>query len=827
MTSTAKSYQPIVISSNCTRAEPSQILLTSPVQETNVGGLAPNVVEDIATSKVIPKVTDTATSSAGPLTRIAISNLPAKVVYPSEPNGHAILPDDATLTGGGACMADVLPRHLWSLPPVDELDSRTGVESRREKKIVKQKKSNLVRADVQAPPIQPDLPFSGSDDLDDFIAPAKPILKPRFLKDSKFVLPDGSYFVDKILPSPVMKLVEHSKYDLKYFVELHHQASAAGSRGQYRWPEYTPNYIGARIPLHHTNFNLDCWRENLIGYDHVELVQFLEFGFPLGLRDLPELVPAKANHGSAYQFYPYLDKFFASGLLKGGVTGPCGASPFSSPMVSPLMTAPKKPASRRAVYDGTFGEHSLNNATPSEYYMGVRCEYSYPKIADFQKLVLKCGCGCYLWKRDLSRYYLQLPLDPTEYKHTCAVWRGLLFFFVALMFGLRHSGLQGQKVSNAVSWIHRNKGLEYLPPNSLECSRVETIRENDPVVHQAIAPNLDPDRPLPYNCVNYSDDLAGCEETLHKADASFKSLGELFKSLGLEESVEKSSKPSTVMTFLGVEFNTQNLTMSVPGEKLQELRSDLQLWVRRTTATKRELQSIIGKLFWVSKMVKHSRSFISRLLQQLRDMQGTQDNRKVPLSSECRKDVIWWSMYLRTFNGVSAIVNDEDSQQPLDLLMLSSFKVYAGDANLWGGGGWYEEEYWSREFPHFLKSSAIPVHLKEFWVLLASCWIWGDAWSGSPVYLFCDNSSVVDSILYQKPRDQDLSSMLREFLYVVCLKKFYPIIRKIDTKSNFLVDHISRRYDHDSAVKTFALAGKPGMRRVTIPDDRFKLSAPW
>ena len=188
----------------------------------------------------------------------------------------------------------------------------------------------------------------------------------------------------------------------------------------------------------------------------------------------------------------------------------------------------------------------------------------------------------------------------------------------------------------------------------------------------------------------------------------------------LEESIEKASKPSTVMTFLGVEFNTQNLTMSVPGEKLQELRSDLQLWVRKTTATKKELQSIIGKLFWVSKMVKHSRSFISRLLQQLRDMQGTPDNKKVPLTSECKKDVSWWSMYLRTFNGVSAIVNDEDSQQPLDLLMLSSFKVYAGDANLWGGGGWYGEEYWSREFPHFLKSSEIPVHIKEFYVLIVS-----------------------------------------------------------------------------------------------------------
>ena len=95
------------------------------------------------------------------------------------------------------------------------------------------------------------------------------------------------------------------------------------------------------------------------------------------------------------------------------------------------------------------------------------------------------------------------------------------------------------------------------------------------------------------------------------------------------------------------------------------------------------------------------------------------------------------------------------------------------------------------------------------------------------MYLFCDNDSVCDTISYQKPRDPDLGSLLREFLYVVCLKKFSPIIRKIDTKLNFLADHISRRYDSESADKLFKSVGKPGMRVIDIPDHRFKLSAPW
>ena len=119
----------------------------------------------------------------------------------------------------------------------------------------------------------------------------------------------------------------------------------------------------------------------------------MEFGFPMGLDQVSTLNPALANHGSAYQFYPWLDKFFTTGLLRGGVTSPCGTVPYGEAMISPLMTAEKKPSSRRAVFDATYGQHSLNNATPCEYYLGVKTEYTYPKIEDFRNIILKCGVG--------------------------------------------------------------------------------------------------------------------------------------------------------------------------------------------------------------------------------------------------------------------------------------------------------------------------------------------------------------------------------------------------------------------------------------------------
>ena len=66
-----------------------------------------------------------------------------------------------------------------------------------------------------------------------------------------------------------------------------------------------------------------------------------------------------------------------------------------------------------------------------------------------------------------------------------------------------------------------------------------------------------------------------------RAVLSFQLLRELFCELGLEESVSKAYEPSTRMPYLGVEFDTVAMTMSVPGEKLEELRADLNLWLKR------------------------------------------------------------------------------------------------------------------------------------------------------------------------------------------------------------------------------------------------------
>ena len=678
---------------------------------------------------------------------------------------------------GGVGHLDIASTHLWGNTPV------TGCAAKR--------------SPLKVSCHEPDLPFSEEIDLPDMLGIApKQVHKVGRLLDLIVDLPVGK-FTDKVLPAPEHAMQVNTAFTPDYFVALHNICAAPGVRADgTRYESYTPNHIGARISLPHCKLKLDRWRYHLIGYEHVELCQYLEFGFPLGLTTEVELESKTRNHGSSYMWYSFVDKFVTTEVRECGMSGPFKASPWVNIVVSPMMTAHKKPLARRTVYDASFGPGSLNGATPCDTYMGQPTHYTYPRIEDYRKMVLRAGKGSYMWKVDLSRFYLQLPMDPIEFNKVAVVWRGLFFFFVGLAFGLRHSGLQGQRVTDAVSWILRRLGLE-----SAICQ--------------------------PYSVCNYVDDLGGVEKTKPRASNAFTALRELLTDLGLEENVKKAVPPTREITYLGVQFNSTSMEMSVPPDKLAEIKEEIRRWELKTTINKKELQSLLGKLFWVAKVVHYSRAFMGRLLEQLRSISKVHDKKKIKFSEESRKDIRWWNRYLEDFNGISMIVNEDPIPLSYEQLLDAPHEIMAGDATPTGGGAWHGDEYWSDHLPHHLQDPQLPIHLKEFWVLIVAAKLWGDSWTGRTIVMYCDNDSVVETILKKKPRDTALLNLLREFLYIVVTKKFFPVLRKIDTKKNEIADFLSRRFDEPGAKRIFAKFGLTNMKKVVPRTNLFSFTSNW
>ena len=237
--------------------------------------------------------------------------------------------------------------------------------------------------------------------------------------------------------------------------------------------------------------------------------------------------------------------------------------------------------------------------------------------------------------------------------------------------------------------------------------------------------------------------------------------------------------------------------MRVNSSKCQELKAELEKWSKKTVATKSDLQSILGKLLWVSRAIKFSRCFVLRIIAELKKLKF--QSQKITLSHDVRKDLIWWEKFMLVFNGVHLLVPNEPSIQ------------ISGDACPMGYGVWNPDtrEYFSSKFPLSLQDPQIPIHIKEFICIILAVKQWGPQWAGKQINIFCDNDAVCDVIFYLKPKDPGMQIYLREFLFWVCVFNFHPIVSKIATKENDIADFLSRNFSESDANAFFIRENLP------------------
>ncbi len=99
-----------------------------------------------------------------------------------------------------------------------------------------------------------------------------------------------------------------------------------------------------------------------------------------------------------------------------------------------------------------------------------------------------------------------------------------------------------------------------------------------------------------HEVANYKDDFTGVEPDIRSTDEGFLLLGTLFVKLGLDENPRGQKAISTDQRcrLLGITFDTMQLTLAIPEDKLSQISELLQACRNKESATKRELQSILG-----------------------------------------------------------------------------------------------------------------------------------------------------------------------------------------------------------------------------------------
>ena len=89
--------------------------------------------------------------------------------------------------------------------------------------------------------------------------------------------------------------------------------------------------------------------------------------------------------------------------------------------------------------------------------------------------------------------------------------------------------------------------------------------------------------------------------------------------LGMVQAESKVCRPAQAMVWLGIQFNTLDMSMAIPKTKLAEVMECVIAWGDKRRATRKEMQSLLGLLNFVASVAPPTRLFTNRMLDDLRE----------------------------------------------------------------------------------------------------------------------------------------------------------------------------------------------------------------
>jgi hypothetical protein len=270
------------------------------------------------------------------------------------------------------------------------------------------------------------------------------------------------------------------------------------------------------------------------------------------------------------------------------------------------------------------------------------------------------------------------------------------------------------------------------------------------------------------------------------------------------------------MEFLGVLFDTVSMTVEVTEKRLVEIRELLVVWLSKKSASKVEIQVLIGKLQFAAKCVPSGRLFISRLLDVLGSLH--QQSHRVRLSREFKRDIQWWCCFIGDFNGVSMMLEEEWS---------SPDSIISTDACLTGGGGWMQGRFFSSVFPQKVLDLDLHINALELLTLLISLRLWCPSLSRKRIQVFCDNEATVTVINSGRCKDKFMLSVLREIVFLCSKNNCWIRAVHIAGVENRLADRLSRAHKMSLDQATLLERDLCDWSRAEVSDELFVCRNEW
>lgn len=457
------------------------------------------------------------------------------------------------------------------------------------------------------------------------------------------------------------------------------------------------------------------------------ITDYAKFGVPLGYEG-PRVSRVCENWPSSKKFSTSVEATIAKDSSKGRKVGPFTSPPFDTFVGSPMGAFEKRSSKKiRVIHDLSWPPgRSINDGIVED------CSIEYITMDTIARLVREHGQGALMSKLDLEDAYKHITVRPEDWDLLGSTWitrdetgkETIQYWFeTVLAFGLKSAPKLFNLFAEALKYGMLKKGA--------------TV------------------------CEHYLDDYFTCSSAgSTTCQENLQVMLDTCHTFGFAVQPAKVVGPVSELEYLGIIIDSQNMQLKISQERLSRIMDELRRWRSKRSCTKRQLLSIIGKLSFISRVVRSSRTFIRRMIELSKHAKYLHHHLR--LNNECQKDISWWLAYLPSWNGVS-LFYDVDWSSNADLELWT-------DASDQGIGAYYKGQWISQSFCNtFEQFRHYSINWRELFAIIIATATWGHELICKRVLYHCDNLAVVHILQKGTSTDGKIMCLVRT-LFFLCAK---------------------------------------------------------
>lgn len=497
---------------------------------------------------------------------------------------------------------------------------------------------------------------------------------------------------------------------------------------------------------------LHVWEQELADdHDRDFILNGIKHGFSL-IDGSPDLIsPASVpNHPSAN--HPRTSDRVENRIKEEIQDGNYIISPECPKVVSALAAIEKPDGDVRLIHDlSRPADHSVN-----DYASKDECQYT-----SVEEALALCSPNGYLCKVDLKWAYRSFAIPPAQHTITGLQWtfkgdnHPTFLMDGKLPFGARKSPAIYNRITQAIQRMMRKRGFKV-------CA--------------------------------YLDDFICCAEDKLSCTLAFNSLIALLRQLGLRINWKKVVDPCQCLTYLGLEIDTVKGTLKLDKQKAIHIQEDLNEYLTKKRLSKRQLQSLAGKLNWAAHVHPWGKAFMASFFHSIGLL--VKPHHKFLVNSTMIKDMHWW---LACLSQDLHIRNIWDFRAQV-IITTDSSSVGAGAFCLNDGDICYTN--WILDKPELANAH---INIKELATVLFCLVRWAPAYPGCHFNIHSDNFMTTCAVNNRYSPNSMASSILRRIADLVVAHNISITAHYIKGELNHIADALSRLHSPGQLLRLSAL----------------------